>query len=238
VVVSKPPAPAVADRVRARAADLGKPVVLALLGAGQPDLTSTARTVADHVGAPWGEPEHWPGAVSTARPGGALRGLFSGGTLCEEAMIVASERLGPVQSNVPLDPRWALDGDLALGEHHAMLDLGDDRFTRGRPHPMIDGSTRLDLARGLLGDSYTSVVMLDVVLGLAAQLDPADELRSVVESATDQQVPVVASVVGTRDDPQDLRRQVGVLREAGAWVYRSNAAAARAAAGLVTGEAP
>ena len=236
VVVSKPPAPAVAERVRARAAELGKPVVLALLGRGLPDLTETARGVADAAGASWVAPEHWPGAIRHGR-GGALRGLFAGGTLCEEAMIVAADQLGPVHSNVPLDPRWALDADLALGDHHAMLDLGDDRFTEGRPHPMIDGSTRVDLVQRLVADPSTSVLVLDVVLGLGAAPDPAGELAETVRTATGQQVPVVVSIVGTRDDPQGLDEQVGVLVEAGAWVYRSNAEAARAAVDLVTGGA-
>jgi FdrA protein len=236
VVVSKPPAPAVAERVRARAAALGKPVVLALLGQAQSDLTETAEKVAEAAGVSWEAPEHWPGAIRQGR-GGALRGLFAGGTLCEEAMIVAADRLGPVYSNVPLDPDRALDVNLTFGDHHAMLDLGDDRFTRGRPHPMIDGSTRVDLARGLLGDRSTSVLMLDVVLGLGAEPDPAGELEAVVRTATDQKVPVVVSVIGTRDDPQRLDGQVGVLLDAGAWVYRSNAEAARAAADLVRGAA-
>jgi len=237
VVVSKPPAPAVAERVRARAARLGKPVVLALLGPGQPDLTETARTVAEATGSSWAAPEGWPGSVRHGR-GGALRGLFAGGTLCEEAMIVAADRLGPVYSNIPLDPRWALDEDLALGDHHAMLDLGDDRFTRGRPHPMIDGSTRVDLARRLLEDPATSVLMLDVVLGHAAESDPAGELGATVRIATGLEIPVVVSVVGTRDDPQGLDQQIRVLRDAGAWVHRSNAEAARAAVALATGGTP
>jgi FdrA protein len=237
VVVSKPPAPAVADRVRARAAGLGKPMVLALLGPGQPDLTGTARSVAEAAGASWVAPQHWPGAVRRGR-GGALRGLFAGGTLCEEAMIIAADRLGAVHSNVPLDPGGALDADLTFGDRHAMLDLGDDRFTRGRPHPMIDGSTRVDLAGRLLRDPTTSVLMLDVVLGLGAAPDPAGELEATLRNATGLQVPVVVSVVGTRDDPQGLDSQIGVLLDAGAWVCRSNAEAARAAVDLVTGGTP
>jgi FdrA protein len=235
VVVSKPPAPDVAEKVRARAERLGKPVVLALLGAGQADLTATAREVAEAAGATWAEPEHWRGAVSQGR-GGVLRGLFAGGTLCEEAVLVAGERLGqPVLTDVAMSPGGARGP--GLPREHAMLDLGDDRFTRGRPHPMIDGSTRLDRFASLLADEGTSVLLLDVVLGLGASADPAGELRPLVEQATQERLPVVASVVGTRDDPQGLDVQVDRLRGAGAWVFRSNAAAARTAADLVTGGA-
>jgi FdrA protein len=79
------------------------------------------------------------------------------------------------------------------------------------------------------------VLVLDVVLGLGAASDPAGELASTVRAATEQAVPVVVSIVGTRDDPQGLDAQTAVLVDAGAWVYRSNAEAARAAVELVTG---
>jgi FdrA protein len=235
VVVSKPPAPEVAAAVREHADRLHTPVLLALLGPGQPDLSETAASVVAAVGGVWTAPESWPGAVGRGRRGGALRGLFAGGTLCEEAMLLATERLGPVYSNIPLDPRWAVDVDLSLHDHHALLDLGDDRLTRGRPHPMMDSSTRTDLLRAQVADPHTSVLLLDVVLGLGAEPDPAGELEPVVRLATAEQVPVVVSVVGTRDDPQGLRSQAARLVDAGAWVHLSNAAAARCALDLLGG---
>ncbi|HEX5563111.1 MAG TPA: FdrA family protein [Nocardioidaceae bacterium] len=237
VVVSKPPAPEVAAAVRAHADRLRTPVLLALLGPGQPDLTETAAAVVAAAGGTWTAPEHWPGSVERGRPGGALRGLFAGGTLCEEAMLVATERLGPVYSNIPLDPRWAVGVDLSLHDHHALLDLGDDRLTRGRPHPMIDPSTRVGLLRAQIADPHTSVLLLDVVLGLGAEPDPAGELEPVVRVATAERVPVVVGLVGTRDDPQGLRSQAARLVDAGAWVHLSNAAAARCALDLLAGGA-
>ena len=236
VVVSKPPAPEVAAAVREQAQRMSTPVLLALLGPGEPDLTETAARVVAATGSAWTAPEHWEGAVPAGRDGGFLRGLFVGGTLCEEAMLVATDRLGPIHSNIPLDPRWAVDEDLSLHDH-AMLDLGDDRFTRGRPHPMIDSSTRLGLLRAQVADPHTSVVLLDVVLGLGAEPDPAGELEAAVSSATDKGVPVVAGVIGTRDDPQGLRTQVARLVDAGAWVHLSNAAATRCALDLLAGAA-
>jgi FdrA protein len=236
VVVSKPPAPEVAAAVREQAQGMSTPVLLALLGCGEPDLTQTAARVVAATGSAWTAPEHWEGAVPAGREGGFLRGLFVGGTLCEEAMLVATDRLGPIHSNIPLDPGWAVDEDLSL-HHHALLDLGDDRFTRGRPHPMIDSSTRLGLLRAQVADPHTSVVLLDVVLGLGAEPDPAGELEAAVSSATGQGVPVVAGVIGTRDDPQGLRTQVARLVDAGAWVHLSNAAATRCALDLLAGAA-
>ena len=232
VVVSKPPADAVAAVVRGHAERLGKPVLFGLLGPGQPDLTATARTVVESVGSTWTAPEHWTGAVASGRPGGQLRGLFAGGTLCDEAMLIAAASVGRIASNIPLQPDWVLGDDLK-SDGHTMIDFGDDRFTSGRPHPMIDGSARRDRLLAELADPATGVVLLDVVLGHAAAADPAAELAGPIRDAVHAGVPVVASVVGTRDDPQGLRAQAAVLNDAGAWVFLSNAAAARTAVDLL-----
>ena len=232
VVVSKPPAASVAATVSGHADRLDKPVLFALLGPGRPDLTATARAVVEAVGGTWTAPEHWTGTVPAGRPGGALRGLFAGGTLCDEAMLIAAESLGRIVSNIPLQDSWSLGDDLS-SDGHTMIDFGDDRLTQGRPHPMVDGAIRTDRLLTEVADPTAGVVLLDVVLGHGAAADPAGELAGPVRAATDAGVPVVVSVVGTRDDPQDLRAQVATLSHAGAWVYLSNAAAARAAVDLL-----
>ena len=233
MVVSKPPAAAVADAVRAHAASLGTPVLFGLLGPGQPDLTATAAAVVEAVGGTWAAPEHWPGAVPAGRPGGFLRGLYAGGTLCDEAMLLASAALGPVASNIPLDPAWALGEDLPP-TGHTLLDLGDDRLTSGRPHPMIDGSLRVQRAARGGRRPGTGVLLLDVVLGLNATAGPGRRAgRRGPAPRPRPGCPVVVAVVGTRDDPQDLRAQVAALHAAGAWVFLSNAAAARCALDLL-----
>jgi FdrA protein len=236
VVVSKPPAPAVAEKVRAHAASLGTPVLFGLLGAGQPDLTETARTVVEAAGGTWSVPESWRGAVPAGRPGGHLRGLFSGGTLCDEAMLIAATALGPIGSNIPLDPADALGPDL-IATGHAMIDFGDDELTRGRPHPMIDGTLRVERMLAEIDDPTAGVLLLDVVLGLGSDADPAASLADPVRRAVAAGLPVVAAVVGTRDDPQDTRAQCAALTAAGAAVFLSNAAATRAAIDLLTGAA-
>jgi FdrA protein len=114
-----------------------------------------------------------------------------------------------------------------------MVDFGDDRLTRGRPHPMIDGSIRVERLLAELDDPTAGVILLDVVLGLNATADPATELAGPIRAATAAGVPVVASLVGTRDDPQALRQQAAGLNDAGAWVFLSNAAAARCAVDLL-----
>jgi FdrA protein len=234
VVLSKPPAAAVAEQVRARAEALATPVIVAFMGRGEPDITAVAGTVAGRLGAELGTPSAWthPARVPTGR---FVRGLYAGGTLCEEAMAVVADELGPVASNVPLDPAWAVDGELRAPGHW-MLDLGDDRLTRGRPHPMIDHALRLEHLSAAAADPDTAVVLLDVVLGHAAHPDPAAELAPALAVALEQaagsgrELAAAVALCGTAGDPQDRDRQARELHAAGADVYLSNAEAARAAA--------
>ena len=101
---------------------------------------------------------------------------------------------------------------------------------------MIDGSSRVERLTAEVADPSAGVVLLDVVLGLGASPDPAAELAGPIRAATDAALPVLVSMVGTRDDPQGLDRQVELLRDAGAWVFSSNATAARTAVRLVRDE--
>ncbi len=235
VMVSKPPDEKVADAVRSRASGLSTPVRLALLGPGQPDLTATAESVLASLGR--GVPD-WPvrapatplTAASAHSSGRWLRGLFVGGTLCDEAMLIASAELGPVHSNIPLDRGLTLDPHKPAPAHHTMVDFGDDALTAGRAHPMIDPSLRLEHLAQVAYDDETAVILLDVVLGHGAEPDPASTLAVAIESIRQ---PVVVTVVGTRADPQDLVRQVGLLVDAGAEVHLSNAGATRRALELM-----
>ncbi|HET8717458.1 MAG TPA: FdrA family protein [Nocardioidaceae bacterium] len=235
VLVSKPPAAEVARRVEAHARGLSTPVVLALLGPEEADLTRVAHRVVDAAGASWAEPEESSGSLDHGRPGGMLRGLFAGGTLCDETMLLAAPVLGEIRSNVPLRPEWALP-DPATSLGHTVLDLGDDRLTAGRPHPMIDQSLRVARISQEVADPLCGVLLLDVVLGHGATADPAAELVAAVEEAVTAGVPVVVSLVGTRDDPQDRARQRAMLHAAGAAVHASNSAATRAALDLLARE--
>ena len=230
VVLGKPPAPEVASSLSALPST--KPVLFAPLGIGRPDLTAVAESVLSHLGLPV---PSWPTFVPSMRRSpspGSVRGLFSGGTLCVEAMVLASDMLGPIRSNVPIRPEWTHEGG---EEGHTMLDLGSDEYTVGRPHPMIDYGPRLSLLRAASADPSCRVVLLDVVLGHGAHPDPCSELAPVIEEALDRTAPLdlVVSLVGTPDDPQDLSGQASSLSSAGAWVFGSNAAATRHAVGLV-----
>lgn len=244
VVIGKPPAPEVADAVAARAAEIGKPVIVHLLGQGDADLTSTAEAAAVAAGRTWDEPQWWPAPEERNGRYPYIRGLFSGGTLCEEAMLIASPAVGPVYSNIPLRPEWGnlaemRSEDAVRRYGHIMIDFGDDQFTQARPHPMIDNTLRVERMAEEAGDPDCGVLLLDVVLGHGAHPDPAAELVPAIKdahataAADGREVAVVISLIGTPGDPQGLERQAVALRDAGASVHLSNAHAARKAVELV-----
>ncbi len=259
VALSKPPADEVAAGLRAYASTLATPVQFALIGPGQPDLTAAAQAALEASGRAAPDWPRWhPGrddaagarAVTgrTGRAGaaehaahqagaGGLRGLFAGGTLCDEAMVIASERLGPVYSNVPLRPDWQLADPPQPAARHVMTDFGDDELTAGRPHPMIDQRLRLAALAAQAADPGTAVIMLDVVLGYGAHPDPAAELGPAIAAARSglpgRDLPVVVSLIGARSDPQGLAAQARALAAAGAHVFSSNAQATRFACDLI-----
>jgi FdrA protein len=234
VLLSKPPDAEVADRLREITATLDTPVVEALLGPDAPDLTACTDEVLDRLGHPPAAPASWP----RAHAGGLdeVRGLFVGGTLCDEAMAIVGRTVGEVRSNVPLPGGLGLTDGLDT-PGHVLVDLGEDEFTRGRPHPMIDQTLRVARLAVEAQRPGGRVLLLDVVLGHGAHPDPAAELGPAIEAAleTRDDFAVVVSMCGTAADPQDRARQVDALVAAGASVHLSNAHAAREAAALVGG---
>jgi FdrA protein len=236
VLVAKPAAPSVAAQVREHIERLRTPVVWAVLDPTEPDLTATTETLLGRLGATVPTWPHWPASTPPDGKGGGLRGLYSGGTLCVEALAIAAASLGSISSNLALGPQWMVDE----GGGHVLLDLGSDEFTLGRPHPMIDPWTRLERFTAEAADPSCAVLLLDVVLGHGAHPDPAADLAAAVRAAqrTRPDLTVVISLIGTADDPQDLYRQADALSAAGAEVFGSNAQAARfAVAAAIGGQA-
>ena len=165
-----------------------------------------------------------------------VRGLFSGGTFCTEAQLVFQGLdISDVHSNVPLPPFTPL-ADVWKSERHTLIDLGEDAFTVGRPHPMIDYSLRNRRIQDEAKDPETALILLDVVIGHGSNMDPVRELAPVIHdarSAAEQagrRLVFACSVTGTPDDPQDRAKVEEGLKAAGALVFKSNAAASKFAA--------
>jgi FdrA protein len=275
VVLCKPPAPAVADRVLAALRDAGKPAVVLFLGSalqasGRADdpvhvvhtLVDCAAAALRLAGAAPQAQAEWSAAAPArarravaaavheraprppmppypmpARPRFApsqkyLRALFSGGTYATEAQVLWAQAGLQVWSNVPLDKSLALPDPKRRSRGHTALDLGDDQFTVGRPHPMIDQATRIERLLKEAADPEVRVIVLDVVLGWGAHADPAGELAPVIEKAraiaarAARTLAVIGFVCGTELDPQGLARQEATLRKAGMVLAGNSANAA------------
>lgn len=160
-----------------------------------------------------------------------LRGLFAGGTFCYQTQHILKEAGIATYSNAPLDPEQAL-ADPDVSREHTLVDMGDDYYTLGKPHPMIDSTLRRQRIVTEGRDPQVAVLLLDFVLGYNAARDPvSDLLDAIMEARQDAQrrgrhLTVVASVCGTDGDPQDLSLQTQMLRKAGVIVFQSNARAA------------
>lgn len=160
-----------------------------------------------------------------------VRGLMSGGTFAAEAQVLLGEMTSDVYSNVPVGRASKLEDPLR-SQMNTVVDLGDDQFTVGRPHPMIDYSLRKKRIREEARDPQTAVILLDIVLGYGANPDPAAELSQVIRQAS-KYVTVVCSITGTDQDPQNRRLVEKALKDADVVVMPTNAAASRLAGYIV-----
>jgi len=247
VIISKPPAPETLRKLERALETIDKAVVIACLGAParEADRTPWVSTLADAVsatlsrlrGQPWRRPAFGDAAsvretvahLGARTRGKSLLGLYTGGTLAHEAELIALPLLGEVAY-----------GDEAAMERgrHCILDLGDDQYTQGRPHPMIDPLPRAELL--LRAGGGAGVVLFDLVLGRCSNADPAAPLAEAMRTLTmrlgDAAPVFVGSIVGTRHDSQDAARQASQLRGAGAILMPDNAQATRLAALLLAPE--
>ena len=244
VLVSKPPSPKVAGELIEAARLVGKPVVVNFIG------YSTAMRKIDNVTFVTTFDETAELAVQLSNAGDHkdlmrdlnlgrfssgqrfLRGLFSGGTLAYEAQLILRDYLPAVYSNAPLKKELRL-ADSLVSKEHSLIDLGEDEFTVGRLHPMMDNDLRIRRLEKEAGDPQVAVILLDVVLGFGAHPNPASELAPAIAKARKiaqdggRYLEVVAVVSGTDEDPQNMTAQIQMLEEAGAVVETSNDVAAR-----------
>ena len=257
VLISKPPAPAIAREMLRAAAAAGKPVVVHFLGAAPDEIrraglyaalslrhagdmaVALARKASPPLAAP-APPELEVAAIdklaaTMASSQRAVRALFTGGTFCYEAQLAFLARGLACRSNAPAHGAGAFDGHF---DGHVFLDLGDDDYTRGRPHPMIDPSLRNDAIRAQGTDPNVAALLFDVVLGYGSHENPAGDLsRALREAAAlasgmGRSIALIGHVCGTDGDPQNRAEQAAQLRAAGAMLATSNIEAATLAAHL------
>lgn len=256
VLVSKPPYPAVQTEVLKMAKEGGKPTVVCFIGGDpkEPDSMGLISAVSledaarKAVALSKGEkPVTFDGfdmsdadvnklvddAVKNLKPGQKyMRALYTGGTICDESMKYLLSTCGHIYSNIPLQ-----DGDKLpnkdVSKEHTALDFGDDEFTVGRPHPMIDPSLRAERVIKEANDDTCAVILVDCVIGYGSHEDPAADLSDAIRKGKEaakkagRDVIVVATVCGTEGDPQGLSKTRETLKEAGAIVMPTNAQACR-----------
>jgi FdrA protein len=238
VLVSKPPAAKVAEEVIRQARKTDKPVVVVFVGRSGPvepvGNLHFAHSL-DHAAEVAVQLANQPHALKMpdlklerfAAGQRYLRGLFSGGTLAYEAQYILEDYLPKVWANAPLHKENKIPNSLESQEH-TIIDLGEDEFTVGRLHPMMDNEMRIRRLMEEAGDPTVAVIMLDVVIGYGSHPDPASELAPAIEKAkagaarSGRYLEVAAVVTGTDEDPQNLDSQIEQLKNAGAWVETSN----------------
>ncbi|MFD8567159.1 acyl-CoA synthetase FdrA [Streptomyces sp. NPDC059639] len=246
VLVSKPPAPSVEKKVLAEAAAAGKPVVVYFIGGSEEAVTAAgahfaassldaARQAVVHAGIePAVTTEEFDAEAAAGAVVGRLadgqrhvRGLFCGGTLCDETMYAVRDAGVDVYSNIQKDPAFRLPAG-AASTGHTSLDFGDDDFTNGRPHPMIDPALRLERLVEEAKDPSVAALVLDFVLGFGSHDDPVGTtlpaIREAQRIATEagRHLPVIAYVLGTDLDTPSVAAQSAALEAAGVIVTRSS----------------
>lgn len=270
VIVSKPSAPAVKQKVQTIISKCVKPIIVNMLGSNgdelQGDTVAVAKTLED--AAVMAVAARTARSVDAVRAGfyghdqlqalieerharltdtqRYFRGLYAGGTFANESSLLLRQHLpdsDDIYGNVSLPGISSLDAPMT-SQAHSCVDMGEDLFTVGKPHPILAPHLRRERILQEARDPETGVILLDIVIGHGAHEDPAREFAEYVEEATaiaeddGRYLPIVVSVCGVDTDPQNRARQVEILRDSGAIVAPTNAAATRIAIGILTGSLP
>lgn len=251
VLVSKPPDKEAADQILAYARTLSKPVVVNFIGyqatLRELDNLYFTTTFDDTAAAAVALDSEISAEVSEegfrlddfAPEQRYLRGLYSGGTLAYEALLILEGYLPAVYSNAPIRKEYKLENSL-VSQEHTIVDLGEDEFTVGRLHPMMDNELRIKRLAAEADDPETALILMDVVLGYGSHPDPASELAPAISSArkiakkNGRHLEVVVTLSGTETDPQGRDAQQQKLLDAGAKVFLSSDKAVRYAGRLLS----
>jgi succinyl-CoA synthetase alpha subunit len=246
VVISKPPAEDVADKVLAVAGAASNPVYVTFLGSdrtesGHANVTMVQGTKSLAIAAvvasgidestldthPLNLPLVDEVRAKLAPEQKYVRGLFCGGTLCDESMFAAIAKYDNVYSNIQKDAAFKI-GAMDASREHTFLDMGDDDFTNGRPHPMIDPSLRLQRIVQEADDPEVGVIAMDFVLGFGAHEDPVGvTLPAIAEAkakakARGQHLEILGYVLGTDLDTPAIAGQIAQLEAAGVTIVSSS----------------
>jgi FdrA protein len=235
VLISKPPDSEIAARIVERIKKSAKLFTVCFLGMNHLTLPSNAKRAPTlKAAAELATARTLPSINAPAARGVAkdklVRGLFSGGTLCAEAQIEFLAAGVPPASNIPVPGAEMVH---RIKASHQLIDFGDDKYTRGRPHPMIEPAVRDEPLTAALEDPAVGVILLDVVLGFGGHRDPAGHLVAAVAKAGARRAHITASVTGVNGDPQGYADQIAKLEAAGVSIAGSNADAARLALWLI-----
>jgi FdrA protein len=256
-LVSKPPHVEVLDKIAVEIKKISKPIVAIFIGADAETIKKSGAIPATNleeaavIATALAKNEEYSAALSALKQrkinnlelakklaknnnGKYLRGLFSGGTLCDETQLLFKDTIGYTYSNTPLNPDFQLD-NIWKSKENTIIDLGEDEFTSGRPHPMIDFSLRNKRIIQEAKDPETKVILLDVVLGYGSNLAPDDELVPNFKQAKEinPNVTIICSITGTDKDPQNRAKIKQALENAGAIVMNTNVEAGELAESII-----
>ena len=255
LLVSKPPHASVLEKIGQVVKGIKKPVISVFLGANASDIekfgikqfstleegaVQSIRALGQKVEAKsccqncncWEEE-----AKMLAKGQRYIRALYSGGTFCSETQLILSTHVKDLYSNAPAGSAKAL-ADIWKSQANTVIDLGEDEFTVGKPHPMIDYSTRNKRLIEEAKNPETAFIMLDVVIGYGSNMKPLEDIvpkileAKEIARASKRHLPILAIVTGTDSDPQNRSSVMAGLTQAGVIVLESNAEMARAAISL------
>jgi succinyl-CoA synthetase alpha subunit len=251
-LISKPPAASVYEKILQKLKTVSKPVVIGFIDGKKPENSPYyhASTLAEaaylslkaiKLNPPVFEQlteQQKLDAAANKKEKKLIRGLYCGGTLCSEGISIARKNLTGLYSNVSKKPEEHLD-DVFHSKGHCFVDLGDDIFTNGRPHPMIEPTIRLERILQEANDPHVGVLLLDFELGYGSHDDPTGTHLEALQSfkAKRPDVPIIAYVCGTDGDRQRLSDQEQKLKAIGVRLASSHAQAIRYAVAIIQGGA-
>lgn len=261
VLVSKPPAKSVAEKIYARVKSIEKPVIICFLGGNKEEIEAsgaiyahTTKRAALQAVILSGVPEESINQHKLNLPLIAeikqklspeqkyVRGLFCGGTICSEVAMLVGEQYPNVYSNIAKNPEYRLL-DVTKSKEHTVIDFGDDFFTKGKPHPMIDPSVRLERIVQEARDPEVGVIMLDFILGYGSHPDPVGLTLPAIKEAQaiakkeGRHLEILAFVLGTELDPQNTEEQIAKLDREGVTISSSSENTGLLSRGFVEKEA-